>query len=56
MKRKDLIRTIRANGAEFVRNGGSHDIYQKGKRIIEVPRHNEVNERTAKEIIKQSRG
>ena len=62
MKRKDLTKTLaqlaKANGVEFtfVRNGGSHDVWTFNGANIAIPRHNEVNEMTARTIIKTARG
>ena len=54
MKHLDLIRRITDEGAVFVRSCGGHDIYRS---VITgatqpVPRHREVNELTAKSIIR----
>ena len=53
LKRKKLIRFIESKGAEFVRNGSNHDIYRLGNKTTSIPRHNEINEITAKIILKQ---
>lgn len=53
MKRRDLIKLLKANGYYLKRSGGNHDIYTNGKQKVPVPRHNEINEFTAKGIIKQ---
>jgi predicted RNA binding protein YcfA (HicA-like mRNA interferase family) len=54
MKRVDLIKTISKNGAEFLRHGGSHDVYLQPKtgKQVAVPRHTEIKEYVAKSIIK----
>jgi predicted RNA binding protein YcfA (HicA-like mRNA interferase family) len=41
-------------GAVLVRRGGKHDVYKQPKTKIEttVPRHDEIKEFTAKNIIK----
>ncbi len=54
MKRRDLIDTLKRNGFELYRHGGSHDIYRKGNIQITVPRHNEINEDTARAILKEA--
>lgn len=54
MKRVDLIRRIEDEGCVFVRSGGRHDIFRNvitGKAEA-VPRHREINERTARAIIR----
>lgn len=58
MKRADLIRKIsRAaadRGIDFgeLRQGGSHTIYRCGGQNVTVPRHNEINEMTARGIMR----
>lgn len=56
MKRRDLEQQLKALGYQFVREGGSHSIWGKGTHTIAIPRHNEINERLAKAIIKQAKG
>lgn len=53
MKRKDLVRLLEKNGWRYLRNGGNHDIYIKGNEIEPIPRHKEINELTAKSIIRR---
>ncbi|MDL2324050.1 type II toxin-antitoxin system HicA family toxin [Ruminococcaceae bacterium OttesenSCG-928-A16] len=53
MKRRDLLKLFKKNGWWKLREGGSHTVYTNGKDTEPVPRHNEVNEITAKEIIKR---
>jgi mRNA interferase HicA len=55
MKRKDLIKLLEKNGWYLKRRGGNHDIYTNGEKSEPIPRHNEINERLAKEIIKKHR-
>ena len=58
MKRRDLLKKIAAAsadaGVEFseVREGGNHTVYRCGRDNVIVPRHNEINEITAKSIMK----
>jgi len=53
MKRRDLIKQLEANGFRKARDNGDHAIYKASdKRAVQVPRHNEINERTAKQILK----
>ena len=54
MKRKDLEREFRMLGWHIVRHGGRHDIWALGVREIAVPRHDEINEYTAKAILKRA--
>ncbi|MDK2937503.1 MAG: mRNA interferase HicA [Eubacteriaceae bacterium] len=53
MKRRDLIKKLEKVGFEFERHGGKHDVYRRGKDTEEIPRHNEINERLAKAILRK---
>ena len=55
MKRIDLIKMITKNGAIFIRHGGNHDWYKNIETGVgqAVPRHTEINEMLAKNIIKK---
>lgn len=53
MNRKDLIKRLEKAGFKFERHGSDHDIYVRGNETEEVPRHKEINEITAKKIIKR---
>ena len=53
MKRRDLIKKLQKAGFVFKEHGGNHDTYKRGKDIEQVPRHNEINEITAKQILKK---
>jgi hypothetical protein len=48
------MRVIIKAGAIFVRHGANHDIYKNPRTgaIEEIPRHGEINEILAKNIIK----
>ena len=54
MKRNLLLKEIRKRGALFVRHGKKHDIYEnpKTKIIEQIPRHSNIEENLAKNIIK----
>lgn len=53
MKRRDLVRKLEAAGYQEDRNDGGHAIYEKqGSRPVQVPNHREINENTAKAILK----
>ena len=54
MKRRDLIKKLTENGWWLGRNGASHDIYTNGKISEPIPRHVEINEVTAKNILKRA--
>jgi len=54
MKRTKLLQILNEMGVIFVRHGKRHDVYRQPKTKIEttVPRHEEIKELTAKNIIK----
>jgi mRNA interferase HicA len=52
MKKVDLEKQLTKLGWKFSRHGGSHDIWTNGKTNESVPRHREINEFTAKKILK----
>lgn len=57
MKRALLIQRVRtiAKSAgmtvELVRQGGKHEVWRVGSRQVSVPRHGDINERTARSIL-----
>ena len=55
MKKQELIRQLKAKGAKMIRQGGNHEFWESrhGYRFP-VPRHQEIDERLAKEILKQA--
>lgn len=53
MKSRDLIRLLEKAGFKLQRNGSNHDIYVRNNEVVPVPRHKEVKERLAKDIIKK---
>ena len=53
MKRRDLIKKLEAAGYKVDLDDGNHTVYEKeGSRPVQVPRHREINENTAKSILK----
>lgn len=53
MKRRDLVKLLSQAGFKLERDDGDHSIYKKtGSRSVQVPRHRELNELTAKAILK----
>lgn len=52
MKRRLLIRRIKAMGRKFLREGGNHSIYvnRRQKKVTAIPRH--IDENLAKRIFK----
>ena len=53
MKRKELIRRLEEAGFVLERHGGEHDIYRRGEDAEAVPRHREINEQTARAILRK---
>lgn len=53
MKRRDLIKRLESAGFVFKCHGGNHDTYVRGSDIEQVPRHKEINEITAKLILRK---
>jgi len=55
VKKEKLLEKIRAAGAIFVRNGRKHDIYENPRthEYAQIPRHSDINEYTAKDILKK---
>ena len=55
MKLRDLIKKLKANGYIEIRDDGDHTIYKApDKRAVQVPRHREINENTARQILKDA--
>jgi len=55
MKKVELIQKLNQQGAVLLRHGGKHDVYIQPRTNKEatVPRHTEINEFTAKAILKK---
>jgi mRNA interferase HicA len=55
LKRKELIKKITSLGCILVRHGARHDLYgnPRTRKKQPVPRHDEIDERLAKHIIKE---
>lgn len=53
MKRTDLIKLLEQNGWKFKREGADHTVYVKGNARETIPRHREIKENLAKDIIKR---
>ena len=55
LKRRDLVKELEDGGFRLLRDDGDHTVYTKpGYRRIEVPKHREINEYTARAILKQA--
>ena len=53
MKKRDLEKKLKALGGVQT-HGSKHDLWVIGSEKIAVPRHREINEITAKAILKQA--
>lgn len=56
MKRRELEKRLQKLGWKLDRHGRKHDIWTCGEREIAIPRHSEINEYTAKAILKEAKG
>lgn len=56
LKAELLKKLLRAKGARFLRQGGNHEIWVKGKKQIPVPRHKEIKDTLAQRILKDAEG
>ncbi len=55
MKRRDLILILKENGFSKIRDNGDHTIFKApNKRAVQVPKHREINENTARRILKDA--
>ena len=55
MKKRDLIKQLEQAGFKKVRDEGDHTVYyKKGYPPLPVPRHTEINEYTARAILKRA--
>jgi len=55
MKRNKLLEKAKEFGAVFIRHGKKHDIYENPRthEYTQIPRHPDINEYTAKDILKK---
>ena len=53
MKRRELIKLLEKNGWYIKRSGGNHDLYTNGISVEPIPRHPDIRERLARDIIKR---
>jgi mRNA interferase HicA len=56
VKRRELEKKLQRLGWTFDRHGRKHDIWTNGEYDIAVPQHSEINEYTAKAILKEAEG
>ncbi|MBF0337495.1 MAG: type II toxin-antitoxin system HicA family toxin [Nitrospirae bacterium] len=52
MKRKELLKHLRAYGAELLREGRRHSIYVKDNKKTQIPRHTEIVDELVNKICK----
>jgi len=52
MKRNQLLKHLKKNGAFLLKEGRRHSIYQKGTLKTQVPRHIEIIDELAMKIAK----
>ena len=52
MKRRQLIKHLKKQGASLLREGSRHTIFQKGQLKTQIPRHNEIVDELARKICK----
>ena len=52
MKRRQLLKHLRENGAFLLREGSRHSIFKKGQNKTEIPRHIEIVDELARKICK----
>lgn len=55
MKRGDVLRELKALGWRYLREGGKHEIWTDGTEQVAVPRHREIAEGTARNILKTAK-
>ena len=51
----EVLEKLEKAGFRFKEHGGNHDTYKRGNDTEQVPRHREINEITAKMILKKWR-
>jgi len=56
VKRRELEKKLQKLGWRLDRHGRRHDIWTNGENETAIPRQNEINEYTAKAILKEAKG
>ena len=56
MKRRELEKKLLTMKWKLVRHGRRHDIWSNGDDDVAVPRHREINEYTARAILREAEG
>ena len=57
MKRRELIRPLKAHSCEFLREGGNHSVYVNAAawKVSTVPGHRAINDHIARKICRDLR-
>ncbi len=56
MKRQKLLKALNELGCSFFREGGNHEIWERPDGAkFPIPRHTEINENLAKDMIKMAK-
>ncbi len=61
MKKRDLVKQLRIIARQrnldfgLVREGRNHEVWTIGESRLVIPRHREINERTARSILSRAR-
>jgi len=55
MKRNKLEKELKNLGWYFLRHGANHDIWTDGNKQEPIPRHNEINEKLARSILRKAK-
>jgi mRNA interferase HicA len=61
MKKRELLKRLRSEAARqridlvLIREGANHEVWRFGTQRLVIPRHNEINEHTARSILEHAR-
>ncbi len=57
LKKRDLEKKLKALGWRLLRHGGKHDVWtnQDGTKTEYLPRHSEIHERLARDILRKAK-
>ena len=57
VKRRELVRHLKAHSCEFLREGGNHSVYVNttARKVSTVPGHREINDHIARKICRDLR-
>lgn len=54
IKRRELVKYLKQNGFDLLREGAKHSIYTDGTKTVPVKRHRTLDRITVNEICKQA--